>query len=483
VLTGAQPESWATATTLQERLAAKGWATGAFVGNVYLSSNFDMARGFGEQGCLNWPGAELEVRRARDFLQRHPDEDALVLLHFMDLHLPYKEPARYQGLWAGKAPFDLPPMFNRANVLLSAARDPQRLHNYLVDRYDQNLRYVDDSLAPFLQELGDDATVVFFADHGEEFWDHGDFEHGHSLYDELLRVPLLLKSPGLAPRRVTAPASLLDVTPTVLEALGLAPQEPASEGPMGVSLLRAARGEEDPRLARPLGFGRPLYGGEAWGSLEGSRKYVTRAGLEQLFDLKADPQEKRNLRFEGGDPAPGRAALAASVGRPVMQALRVTPAEKRPGGPWEIRIRVPAGIAQAWAGDDPTQKSEAELALSEDRTEARIVFGESIGIHREVFLVPQGEDPTGALRGATASLGSGPPHPLVEWAWDGSAEPLARLGRSAAPVSITWTALPLQSAGGPLDATDGEMAGALEALGYMERETPRGAGSPEKDGE
>lgn len=252
---------------------------------------------------------------------------------------------------------------------------------------------------------------------------------------------------------------------------------------MGVSLVQTARGQEDPRLKRPLAFGRPLYGGDAWGSLEGSAKYVTRGGLEQLFDLKTDPGEKRNLRFEGAEPSAGRQALAKAVGRPVMQALRVMPADKRPGGPWELTIRVPGGIAQAWVGEDPTQKSEAEVKLSEDRTEATLSFGESIGIHREIFLVPQGADPVAAVRGTTAALGGWAPQELVDRAWDGSAEPLARLGRSNAPLSITWTALPLPAEGGSIDATDGEMAGALEALGYMERVPPPTPSGPEKDGE
>jgi len=106
-------------------------------------------------------------------------------------------------------------------MLLAAAKgNREKIKNYLVGRYDQNMRYVDDQLARLFGRVGDEATVVVFADHGEEFFDHGDLEHGHTLYDELLRIPFIVKSPGLAPRRVATPVSLLDLTPTVLDLLG-----------------------------------------------------------------------------------------------------------------------------------------------------------------------------------------------------------------------------------------------------------------------
>ena len=65
---------------------------------------------------------------------------------------------------------------------------------YVRGRYDNNMRYLDDQVADFLDGLRDDAVVLITSDHGEEFWEHGGFEHGHTLYDELLRVPMILRS-------------------------------------------------------------------------------------------------------------------------------------------------------------------------------------------------------------------------------------------------------------------------------------------------
>ena len=68
----------------------------------------------------------------------------------------------------------------------------------------------------------DRTTIVITADHGEEFWEHGDFEHGHTLYDELVRVPLIIKFPAKVRRarqKVTAQVRLVDIMPTILALL------------------------------------------------------------------------------------------------------------------------------------------------------------------------------------------------------------------------------------------------------------------------
>lgn len=460
VLSGRQPERWDIAPTLPERLTRHGWATGAFVGNVYLSSNFDMAGGWGEHGCVNWPSADVEVRRARAFLDRNADRDALLMVHFMDMHLPYKEPSRYRGLFAGKAPGGLGEIFGRSDILTVPAELHDALRTYLVDRYDQNLRYVDDSLAALLDEVGDDAIVVVFADHGEEFWDHGDFEHGHTLYDELLRVPLLVRAPGLAARRVNTPVSLLDVTPTVLDLLG-----EAVDGLDGRSLLNLARtGRDDTLAQRPIGFGRVLYGNEAWGSVHDGRKYTTRSGTEAVHDLRSDAAEKVNLRLDGADPAPGRAALAAGVGRDVHPVWRLTVAEKEAGGPYTAELFVPGGIAKAWVGDDPAKRSSAELDQLDD-THIRVKFSASRGAFREIFVLPVG-DPVTAAEGATLR-GRGPDTPLAVRPFDGTTTELARSPVGRNQLVVTHAVMPLP-ADASVSAEDDELRGALEAMGYLD---------------
>jgi len=459
-LTGMQPEGWSAARTLPERLGARGWATAAYVGNVYLSSNFDMADGWGEHGCVNWPYGRFEVDRTLDFLERHPDQDALVMVHFMDMHLPYKEPSSYRHIYEGDQPANLPEGFNR-NMLLSAARgNREKIKQYLVGRYDQNLRYVDDQLARLFAQVGDDATIVIFADHGEEFFDHDDLEHGHTLYDELLRIPFIVKSPGLAPRRVATPVSLLDLTPTILDLFGQ--PDPALEGR---SLLPLARGEADPALdARPLAFGRPLYGSEAWGSLADGVKYISRGGKELVFDVRTDALELSDIRA-GRDVEPGRAAMAEALGREVAVAYRILP--KGRGTSFSVELKVPGGVAHAWIGDDPTQKSEAEVERIDDET-VKATFTSARGYHREVFVAPRQDAvaiaPTVTVRVMRPGM---EPVPLAPLFFDGEGGSLARVQASGRTVEVTYAALPLPVEGSVV-GIDEEQRSALEMLGYLD---------------
>lgn len=461
-LSGLQPEHWANAKTLQARLGAQGWATGAFVGNVYLSSNFDMANDWGEHGCINWPYARLEVDRTLDFFERHPDRDALVMVHLMDVHLPYKEPPAYRDVFEGEQPANLPEGFNRNMLLNAARRNQEEIKRYLIGRYDQNIRYVDDQLGRLFRGVGDDATVLLFADHGEEFFDHGDLEHGHTLYDELLRIPFILRSPGLSPRRVSTPVSLLDLTPTMLDLFGLA--DPKLEGS---SLLGLARGEDDPVLeGRALGFGRPLYGDEAWGSLQRGVKYISRSGEEMLFDLKKDAAEAHNLRAST-DPAPARAAMGTGLGRDVTIAYRIAPTG-RGSGALTVDLHVPGGIAEVWVGDDPTQKTRADVALV-DETTARATFHASRGANRrEIFVAPK-EDAV-ANAGAVTLRVVKPgiePVALTPLPLDGHGQALATVKGLGRTVEVTYASVPRPS-GKTVVGIDEEQRSALQMLGYLE---------------
>jgi arylsulfatase A-like enzyme len=318
LFTGRQPEEWEVATTLQRQLRDRGFATAAFEANVYLSSNFDMQRDFGMHECERTNGT-VEVDRALAWLDAHEGRDSFLIVHLMDAHLPYKEPAAYRYRYttpgqAGEA--TLAESFERAQVARQRNPTPE-LRQYVTDRYDQNLAYAHDEVGRLLRNLDDDDVVVYFSDHGEELWDHNGFEHGHTLYDELLRIPLVIKAPGVPPGRVDGPVSLLDVTPTVLDLLAL-----PHEGLDGVSLAPSMRGEAGATAAldaRDLGFGRPLYGAERWGVLHAGQKYTTTEGRESLFDLTVDPNERDDLLTLKADPdgAPGRPILGGALEREV----------------------------------------------------------------------------------------------------------------------------------------------------------------------
>ena len=164
-------------------------------------------------------------------------------------------------------------------------------------QYDGEIAYGDRELGRFLRELRargryDDALVVFLADHGEEFLDHGQWLHGRSVFDELVRVPLVVKWPGQrgAGQRVAEQVQVVDVLPTVLESLGL-PRPPA-EAMAGRPL---PIGPRTPPGERPALSEISHRGIVAHGLRTNADKYVRRFSPESdelYFDLAKDPREQ-----------------------------------------------------------------------------------------------------------------------------------------------------------------------------------------------
>ena len=169
--------------------------------------------------------------------------------------------------------------------------------------YDAEVAAVDAELRQLFAELErrgflDDAFVIVTADHGEEFWDHGNLTHGITLYNESVRVPLLVLGPGVAKgRRVEENVSLVDLAPTLVDLLGL-PREPRFEGRSLAGLLRgagapAAEGTE-PEIVLQLeatGYGMDTREQVA-GIVRGTTKVLLRSnGLTEAYDLAKDPGE------------------------------------------------------------------------------------------------------------------------------------------------------------------------------------------------
>jgi arylsulfatase A-like enzyme len=231
--------------TLAERLAAGGWDTGGFVANLGLRESDGFAQGFGhwdqsaaESGAggiehvLNPALAWLAGAHAPFFLW----------VHAMDPHHPYQfaDPApwedasdpgfaRFRDAWTARSVSEQTERL--AAVLGGAALEPSETA-YLIGRYDAEIRHADAGLARLFAALrargASDANtlVVITADHGEEFLDHGGMLHAHSLFDELLHVPLVMRGAGVpAGLRVAEQVRGVDVAATLLDAAQL----PASD--------------------------------------------------------------------------------------------------------------------------------------------------------------------------------------------------------------------------------------------------------------
>jgi arylsulfatase A-like enzyme len=468
-LSGRHAERWDEGANLAERLAEAGFATLATTSNAFLGPAFRMERGWSEYEVHNKRPAGEVVDRALALLERHADRDLLLLAHFMDPHLPYREPPAYRHVWADpQAEGD--EEYRRVDLMAIDPGAPEFAprRRDVVDRYDQTIRYLDDELARLFEAVGPDATVVFFSDHGEEFWDHGGVEHGHSFFEELLRIPLALRDRHLPSGRFRFPVSLLDIAPTLLALLGL-----DAAGFDGRSLLAAARADREVRVAleaRPEVFGNPLYGADGWAVRLGARKWISRGGRQLLFDLSEDPGEAQDLAVRA-DAALGRypAALDQALGRPVRRVWRVV---LRAPVSEVVRFQLthPAGIERVWVADDPREEGGWAPPQIVDGG-VRLTKAADERLPRALYLLPAGDpdDPRG-LR-ARFETGDGPLEESYAGglrAFEGGAvPPLLRAGDARRGFLVVHAHAPFPTATPPAILPD-EVRKALEELGYLE---------------
>jgi choline-sulfatase len=180
--------------------------------------------------------------------------------------------------------------------------------------YREGVRWVDDGLRDtfgVLEKAGllKDALTIVTADHGEAFGEHGMLLHGRALYDEVLRVPLVVRGPAPfdKPRKVAASVSLTDVLPTVLDLVGLPPADDAE----GTSLRpvveqggngRAVEAEETRAQAQTAGESIAVLGSVRTVARKFIATYEMKTGeyREELYDLAADPGERVNLAGADG---------------------------------------------------------------------------------------------------------------------------------------------------------------------------------------
>ena len=304
---------------LPDLLAPLGYRSAAFVSSYVLRKEVGLARGF-ETYDDRLPAASPEMsiaqvqrdgaeslEAAEDWLDTSADTRFFLFLHLYEPHTPYEPPERF------------------------ARYDP----------YDGEIAYADEITGRLLDSLRtrglyDDALIILLSDHGEGLGDHGELEHGIFLYDETIRVPLIMKLPGSreAGRRVAAPVQHVDLLPTLLDLTGAAPVTDSA----GKSLRPLLDGEgaawpERQFYAEAL-YPRYHFGwSELYALTTGQFRYI-QAPREELYDLIADPAERDNLALQRGrtvrdlraglDAVRGDGALQspAAVSDDVLQRLR-----------------------------------------------------------------------------------------------------------------------------------------------------------------
>ena len=296
---------------LAEWLGRRGFDTLAVVNSLLLRQH-GLERGFARLDYVPFVQGERRSSPVTDRAlarlgERDPAKPLFLFVHYMDVHSDYASLPRYESLFVrpydGFADGTTQQLYRHA---LDRFELGERDVRHLIDLYDAGIRQVDDQLdrlLRFLDERGilDASLLVVLSDHGEEFLEHGGVLHGHSQYQELVRIPLVLRGPGLpAGARIDEPASLLDVLPTALGLLGIPAPAPLD----GIDLRLLWTSPEQTRPPRLLfyeadvTFPPPAPGIVPQGThravREGRLKFHYDLAAERagLFDLSVDPREQ-----------------------------------------------------------------------------------------------------------------------------------------------------------------------------------------------
>lgn len=331
-------------TTLAEILAERGYSNAGFSENPHISRSTNFDQGFDsfqmKSGYSDQP--PVLIKRAQAWMrERDPKRPFFLYLHFLDPHGPY-QPEHSQGFLKEQSTQDE----EVRNGLVSDLVDEGGLSRpltaedgeYLKALYDAEIHSTDRELRQVVKMLEssgefENTVLVITSDHGEEFLDHGGLRHGYWLYEENLHVPLILRAPGLEGGRVDAPVEHLDIAPTILDLLSI----PIPSQFQGRSFVPLLRGEDLPRL--PHVAQTQLRGIDIDSIRSGQWKLIIDRMLDtrELYDMQADPEERKNL--------------AAAHPERVVQLEALL----------EQRTRMPAGVVLEGSFGEGNEEAEASL--------------------------------------------------------------------------------------------------------------------------
>lgn len=338
-------------TTLAQILARQGFKTAGFVSGVAMQKYTGLDRGFEVYGdeMKGWrrDGRAATAEAIAWLGALAPEQRFFLFLHLYDAHGPYNVPPERKVLFLSADPGPLLENVPEYQRWMPGGKDLRHL-NQFVDRYDTQIRYVDTLIGELLQHVDLKTTVVVVtADHGETLGErYHVLDHGGQVYDEQIRIPLVVRVPRGEPRRIETMVETIDFLPTLLDVLqvprppglalqgdSLAPLLGGGRKPLRSVTLAGARSEPDWYPEYELDKKRQIY------SIRSSRwKLIAYPGTEQdyfeLYNLENDPGETRNVAAEHPEV---RATLADALAR---WRARSSPARPEAELPDELRNKL-----------------------------------------------------------------------------------------------------------------------------------------------
>lgn len=307
--------------TLAESLQVNGYQTAAIVTNNLVDKMFDFDQGFDTYQLFSQERAKpLNQKVLRWLDSRQPEKPFFLYVHTLDPHAPYDPPASFREHWAKDQEAvdneELRTLSRRALRRAQRRRQPlleDGLLQRMRDLYDGEIAANDAAFKELLEQLKerglyDNTIIVFVSDHGEEFMDHRGLGHLHSLYEELLRIPCVIRFPGGGAARVQGNFQHVDLAPTLLANVGIQPP-PSMQGR---AYLPGLPWPEVPaRFSARVGPDAPVYqkAGRPWlfqargVRFDNQVLLHTEAAIDnrsrpvEYYDLSSDPGQQLNRAY------------------------------------------------------------------------------------------------------------------------------------------------------------------------------------------
>ncbi|HEY3309021.1 MAG TPA: sulfatase-like hydrolase/transferase [Desulfuromonadaceae bacterium] len=297
--------------TLAEVLKQNGYATGGFTGNAGVSGGFGYGQGFDtyffEKGKFGSMG--VSIPKALEWLKENKNRKFFMFLHGYDMHGQNVPAEGFDYRFVEKG-YDM--RFSGSAKEQEALREeglekgsvslrPEDIKFWRAI-YDEKIQRTDARFKKFLEEfekmgLMDKTLFVLTSDHGTEFFEHKRMDHGFSLYDELIHVPLVIKLPRHKSGKIIRDqVSSIDVMPTILDLLDVKMPEKASKQLRGSSLVPAFKGEAVAKEVfsetdyRQYTYKRSMITKDGWKFI-----YTLEGKNRELYNLLKDPRELQNL--------------------------------------------------------------------------------------------------------------------------------------------------------------------------------------------
>ncbi|MBI5376474.1 MAG: sulfatase [Candidatus Schekmanbacteria bacterium] len=297
--------------TLAEILRENGYYTAGFVSAPFLKRSYGLDQGFdvynedAAASVSSWSHNDITsptlTKLIISFFRQNSSKKFFLFLHYWDPHYDYIPPSPYDKLFDPGYQGNMDGRKFKFNNNFKVGMD-ERDYNHIVSLYDGEIRWTDMHIGLLLKELNKlglekKTIIIFTSDHGDEFLEHGYKGHEHSLYDELIHVPLIVKLPDVKfkAKKIDTTVETIDISPTILNLVGIG----SLNDFRGESILPLISGVGEYTNSKAISETSKGFYGE-YKSIEIDKvKYIVRSDKKnELYDLKTDPTEKKNIYKE-----------------------------------------------------------------------------------------------------------------------------------------------------------------------------------------